>query len=353
MFGVYRFILALNVMLFLILQVPDIGPLAVYSFFILSGFLMTTIMHQSYGYTTSGFKKYCTNRFLRLYPSYWLLALIIVLIIFIVGPNFAVEYHPKMIIPDSVGEVLTNFTMVFPSFHPGEYSPRLAPPAWAITIELFFYVLIGLGISRNKSITWVWFISSILYIIITKFSKGSFLIGYGNILTASLPFSIGAMVFYYQQKVFSIMDKKGYLIYLLFALFICNVIIIPAGEAIFPDFYQQQGWKIRILVTWFNLPLSALITVALLNTKSQKSFFRKFDSFLGNFSYPIYIFHSAAACLVFWFFTQFGTESITKHNGIIFIPALLLTLFVSYLNEKFVNSPIDLYRAKIKKDISP
>ena len=61
MFGVYRFLLALNVVFYHVLDVPGIGPLAVYSFFVLSGFLMTMIMQQTYGYSVTGIKKYAIN----------------------------------------------------------------------------------------------------------------------------------------------------------------------------------------------------------------------------------------------------------------------------------------------------
>jgi peptidoglycan/LPS O-acetylase OafA/YrhL len=68
LFGIFRFTLALNVMIFHVMAIKVIGPYAVYSFFILSGFLMTTIMKNTYGYTVSGFKSYAYNRLLRIFP---------------------------------------------------------------------------------------------------------------------------------------------------------------------------------------------------------------------------------------------------------------------------------------------
>lgn len=47
-------LLAFEVVVFHLLSVPIIGRYAVMSFFVLSGFLMTTIMHQTYGYTLKG-----------------------------------------------------------------------------------------------------------------------------------------------------------------------------------------------------------------------------------------------------------------------------------------------------------
>ena len=91
--GIYRFLLALNVVIFHLLGVPAIGPFAVFSFFVLSGFLMTLIMKETYGYSLSGLSKYAMNRFLRLFPSYWVLLLITILAIGLVGNSNSKAFH--------------------------------------------------------------------------------------------------------------------------------------------------------------------------------------------------------------------------------------------------------------------
>ncbi|MFT5239279.1 MAG: peptidoglycan/LPS O-acetylase OafA/YrhL [Candidatus Promineifilaceae bacterium] len=71
MFGTYRALLAFMVVALHLGGVPIIGPYAVFGFYILSGYLMTTIMHTRYGYSPVGFLQYAVNRALRIYPAYW------------------------------------------------------------------------------------------------------------------------------------------------------------------------------------------------------------------------------------------------------------------------------------------
>ena len=201
MFGIYRFLLALNVVFFHILEIPNIGPFAVYSFFILSGFLMTAIMHKTYSYSPQGFKKYAVNRFLRLFPTYWGLVLVTLIFIAIVGQDFATAFHPKMAMPDTWYHWLANLTLVFPYVTPVDYPVRLAPATWALTIELFFYMLIGLGVSRTKKVTFAWLIASVALLIVNNVSTKQFGLGYGSIFTASFPFALGALLYHYKGQI--------------------------------------------------------------------------------------------------------------------------------------------------------
>ncbi len=70
MFGTYRTFLALMVVA-LHLGGLSMGGYAVFGFYVLSGYLMTLIMQNNYGYSALGFYKYALNRFLRIYPIYW------------------------------------------------------------------------------------------------------------------------------------------------------------------------------------------------------------------------------------------------------------------------------------------
>jgi len=70
MFGTYRTLLALMVVA-LHLGGLSMGGYAVFGFYVLSGYLMTLIMQNNYGYSALGFYKYALNRFLRIYPIYW------------------------------------------------------------------------------------------------------------------------------------------------------------------------------------------------------------------------------------------------------------------------------------------
>jgi peptidoglycan/LPS O-acetylase OafA/YrhL len=56
MFGALRTIWASMVVFGHIFWLSDFGRFAVFGFYILSGYLMTYVMHQSYGYNLAGVK---------------------------------------------------------------------------------------------------------------------------------------------------------------------------------------------------------------------------------------------------------------------------------------------------------
>ena len=81
MFGLYRTLLALMVVGLHLGGIPKIGAYAVFGFYCLSGYLMTFIVLENYGSTVSGILRYAGNRFLRIYPMYFVSIIFTVVII--------------------------------------------------------------------------------------------------------------------------------------------------------------------------------------------------------------------------------------------------------------------------------
>jgi peptidoglycan/LPS O-acetylase OafA/YrhL len=337
MFGIFRFVLAVNVVIYHVLGVPAIGPYAVYSFFVLSGFLMTMIMQETYGYSLKGFKSYAINRFLRLFPVYWALLFIIVIVILIVGESFSLAFHPKMIIPNEPSSWMANLFMVYPSFEPSLYPVRLAPATWALTIELFFYLTIGLGLSKSKQLTTMWFLLSLSWVLWTNFSNSEWGIGYGDIIVASLPFSLGALVYHYKSLLNSIISKVG--IVPILTLFTLNILVVAISYYIVGD----KFWFFNALGEWVNLIFSGLVTILLL--EHGRSFLpKKIDRYLGDLSYPIYIFHWSGASLASWLIGS-------NHKGWIFLWGLSLTILVSIFVNRVVNDNVEKLRNIVRPRI--
>ena len=203
MFGTYRSFLALMVVALHLGGIPQIGAYAVFGFYCLSGYLMTLIMQNTYGYTILGIATYGINRFLRIYPIYWVSILISSALIWLLGSDFSASYKSSMYLPENFLELFKNIVLFFPL----RESPRLTPPAWALTVEIFYYILISLGFSRNKHITIIWFAFSVLYHIFALILDLGWQRRYFTITAASLPFSTGALLFHYRQKYDHYLDK--------------------------------------------------------------------------------------------------------------------------------------------------
>lgn len=339
--GLFRFFLAINVMIFHILKVPNIGPFAVYSFFVLSGFLMTTIMKENYGYSLLGFKIYAFNRFLRLFPLHWVLLLIAFTIVLLVGDDFSSAYNGSFGIPRDVTSILANITLIYPSFHPIEVSPRLSPASWALTVEIFYYILIGIGISKTKKFTIIWAISSLLYWIFQIFNQPGFIAGYGSFAEASLPFSIGALIYYFKQEIWILIQRLfNKPSFALSTLFVINLFVSILFNSI----------ALQMLTTYLNILLTIGIIIALLFEK-KNIVSKRIDRHLGDLSYPLYLFHWSAACLGSWLIWDEPVKGLSYEGIVVFAAALLFTVVISFLVNFTVNNQVNKIRDSVKKKL--
>jgi peptidoglycan/LPS O-acetylase OafA/YrhL len=164
---------------------PVIGGYAVFGFYILSGYLMTLMMQQNYGYTRDGVARYALNRFLRIYPLYWVSCLASLLLMAWFGEDLVRSFHPMIYYPGDLASIMRNVFLFFPN---GE-GPLLTPPAWALTVEIFFYIAIGLGLSKTWRISLVWFPLSVVYTVVVNILGLDWSYKYSAISAASLPFA--------------------------------------------------------------------------------------------------------------------------------------------------------------------
>ncbi len=343
MFGAYRTMLAIWVMAYHLLKIPTIGGYAVFAFFTLSGFLMTTVMHNSYGYDIRGMKGYLKNRFLRLYPMYWMTILLSAIIILFVGSAFAKAFHTALYLPATPADLVTNITMIFPVLFPYELEPRLSPPTWALTLELFFYFCIALGISKNINRTIIWVISSITYYIssyLLDLGEGH---RYGSIFAASLPFSLGALLFFKKEACYRFL-KNTHLSnpILIVSLFTLNAFLFALNAQYSPFRYSGTFEEIG---KYSNIMLS-LLTITALLYRGDEIFNKKIDKFLGDFSYPVYLLHWQCALFAAYVLFSKPVHGLGYDSICNFLAALVLVLALSYMLIATIDKSIEKLRAK-------
>ncbi|MFT6073162.1 MAG: peptidoglycan/LPS O-acetylase OafA/YrhL [Yoonia sp.] len=160
---------------------------AVQGFFVLSGYLMALVVCQVYGYSPRGFIAFASNRLLRLLPSYWVVLCLSVFVILIVGNQTSYTFRRAMYLPQTLPEWMQNATMIFPSWFPSDVKPRLPPATWALTVELFYYALIGLGLFHYKALTWTIFSAALAYHLTTIVLGYGFAFRYSFILDLEGP----------------------------------------------------------------------------------------------------------------------------------------------------------------------
>lgn len=331
MFGMWRLLLACEVLLFHLLYLREIGNWAVISFFVLSGFLMTAVMQQSYGYSGKGLRTFAANRALRLYPSHWFACLFAVFLIGAFGEEAIASYHSAIFLPGTMVEWFQVLSLVYLSPAPIYVEPRLAPPTWALTIELAYYAAIAVGLSRSKTLALAWLAASAIYMLVAiggDLGKSSV---YGSIASGTFPFALGAATYHWREGLGNLLARwrQPQL-----ALIAFRYLLLIATYQIF----DYSNWRIAASFNVLNGLVSALLVAAFF-TLSLSSKAAKADRLAGDYSYPVYLLHwQAGACASFLLFGEkvrgFNAPALQVFALAMVILAILTTICVFLIDRK-------------------
>jgi peptidoglycan/LPS O-acetylase OafA/YrhL len=338
MFGIYRTLLALGIVCVHLGGLwRDVGPHLVFGFYVLSGYLMTLIMHKSYGYTKSGMWYFAVNRFLRVYPIYWATIILSLILMLIFGETISHKFHDAMFFPATIKETLQNVLLIFS--HDG--TPRISPPAWALTVELFFYVAICLGLSRNKLITWVWLIGSIIYHVVALYMHTSWGPRYYPIYAGSLPFAVGALVYHYRSEWLSYFSFRSerlnhWVPMLVAAAMMTNWVI------------GYLTRELRFATMYSSIILSALMVLVLSDKNLLPNIPKSLDKWIGDLSYPIYLNHMLAGLIIYSLLNMMGIDD-GRQSPQILVGGTIIVLLISWVLAVAVGEPIENLRELVKK----
>jgi peptidoglycan/LPS O-acetylase OafA/YrhL len=324
MFGVYRTLLAIAVVADHYLPANGAGTVAVFSFYCLSGFLMTLLMTGAYHGRPVAF---LINRVLRLYPMY-LATVLITLGVALLTPMIAgvsIPADPLTFMRQLVYWVRFD-------------DPRIVPTAWAVTNEIVFYVLIALGISRTLDRTLAWLFISVFLTAYVVANDGAADIHnlYSPVIGASIPFALGATLTHLRNR---IRLRNPYIAAatLIACVLATTLFMSRAGELMTP---LDQQWRL-ILILYANL-VPTVIAIAILYRLDNETW-RTVDDRIGLFSYPIYLLQFVAGemLLAGWlpFLLPLGR----------FVSTLLVTLTLAMLCLVVIDGPVQAVRTRIRK----
>lgn len=318
------------------------GQLAVEVFFMISGFYMALILSEKYTNT----KTFITNRFLKIFPTYWLilvLCLIYQLIYYSNNPTslevFAFfQYQLKpisfilLLIPNlfifgldwtlffglNPQTGLLFFTQNIRLFSPKLYNFTLIPQAWTLSLELFFYLLAPFF---NKLKT-----KYLLIIMAFSLSLRLFLYSRGlnhdpwnyRFFPTELIFFLSGILMYRIYRYIKTKPFKNLSIYSFFFYF---------SFLIYYQFLPHERTKQLILFIF------SFIFIPFIFNLFQKN---KIDRFIGELSYPIYLSHF----LVIDILTHFTN---LNHQNLGITTAIISIIF-SIILIKLIINPIDRFR---------
>lgn len=240
MIGIIRFFLATCVILFhLSGKFPNFGLYAVNCFYVISGYLITMILNTTYNFKLIPF---ATNRFLRLFPSYWLACITgIICIYFIDNPK---DFHLSYGLHISVKEFLANLLLIpwaflsdkiiispFYAFATPEfldfkgYMFRAVTSSWSVAVEITCYFLLWCFVARGYKRTLLAILASIFYHYYSINNSDNIIAIYSPFLAAMLPFSIGSLGYFLsdliERKNKNLVKSVKYQFFSLLLFFFC------------------------------------------------------------------------------------------------------------------------------------
>lgn len=287
--GYFRFLLALLVCANHLWIIGGIGRYAVFSFYILSGYLMTEIVMCKYGTSLTGVYKYAVNRILRIYPMYLMVFILTIASLYILGTDNIKSYDPNLSIPSTMKNWVMNSTLTGMDF---DVKERTVPPSWTLFVELFFYAFIPFAVKMGKKFISLWLLASVVYHLSILLISDKSLLGwderYGTIMAGSLGFAVGC---YFRTYLLEWSASKQ--------AFICSVTAITICY-VFTFIWFLNGpskTQLNIMSTLFfyiNILCSAIIVCKLFTLKQSNT-----SRLLGDFSYPFYLLHLPIGYVVF------------------------------------------------------
>ena len=345
--GFLRLLLALSVVFTHSANVPFFGfvysTIAVQSFFVVSGFYMALILTEKY----KRYFSFILNRFLRIFPLYYAI-LFITIIVYFHGNIFSFVKNWFVISPAAAflviltnvfifGQDFLNFIAVnsggalyfVKDFNNAKHllsAGLLIPQGWTLSLELMFYLIAPFVVKvKNKTILFLISLGLLLRLALYFGLKGSM---HGQwtyfFFPAELVFFFIGIASYRMYKFLkdkNININRRFLAIFATVFFMYNVFysLIPANMQL------KKGAYFLMLI--FGLPLLFLF--------SKNS---KFDRYIADLSYPIYLSH--------FLIIEILTSTVVIPKYLFGAVVAVLSIMVSVILYQFVIKPFDGLRQR-------
>jgi peptidoglycan/LPS O-acetylase OafA/YrhL len=347
--GLIRFLLAYSVVVGHFTYFPTyklVGTdTAVEAFFVLSGFYIAMIWDTQY----NSVKDFWINRFLRLYPAYFVIAAVN-LVVNLIEPGqlqniftfppllsaYLVFTNATMILQDwamflGLQDGHLHFVSNFNDSNPPIWRYLLIPQAWTLGVEISLYILAPLLFIKKFRYIFVVFIASLLLrLYLIQHGQFDDPWNYRFFPSELALFMMGAVAYSIYSKIrfdsnpqlFSLIGKWLTTLIIGFIFF-------------FPNIQASYDFKKGL----FYLLLASAIPYIFYYSKSMK-----WDRFIGELSYPMYLVWALRIDMTGPFVRYFD---ITSENVIGFISYSFI-IGMSILIHLFVERPFEKIRARFR-----
>lgn len=338
MFGLFRYYLAVMVCISHLMpwEFMHFGIYAVLAFFTLSGYLITLSYKQHYSKQEAGLARFYVNRFMRVYPAYFLILMIsIVFVLF--WPEEAFKANERFTWPANSFDWFSNFFVASLTYPNGvRTTSTIVPPAWSLGIELTIWFFIPFFL-KYKKLGAAWVIFSFMAFFYLTLPEHSFLMRYYSIVGNSICFVIGFLMCLYYTNIrhFEVPKWAGYAVLVLYPL------VYPVSFVFWDTIDAQLNSGMYLFI-----PINTIAIIVLSNIKRDPSkvLINKLDEFLGDVSYPLFLCHILCGGFILLLFPE-GFEQRTMPY---FIVSFILSNIVAALMVLVVEENVKKIRAKIR-----
>ena len=332
--GYLRFILALTVTIRHLLLLKLTGTsIAVVGFYCMSGFLITRIIHETYGNSWRGKIYFLLNRLTRIYPIYYMCLIVGLICLYGFGdsgwvissftkPSSWADWSPQIFI--------FGLNIISKNFEPlamnNIYPIRILPPAWSLNVELLYYIFMGVVIGTSLRRMLLWCAVSIGISGYLLWNHYSYDYHYFTIYNSSIFFAAGALAYHSCRYASHIVKLPPALA------------VILGGSLTYIPYILGYSVYENLYFIYLSIPVFMYVLVCLYSPEYAD----KREQFFGNISYPLFLVHWPLSTLfVHWWppFT-FGywaaavSLSLLVSAGIVFINAKLFNEVRNRLRDK-------------------
>ncbi len=339
-----RFFLALEVLVF---HIPEIshhfglpstqnyvflshdkgkGVLAVFWFFVLSGFLLSCLAKKEMGQYRFSIKKFLARRILRIWPVYYLVMTIGIVLYYFILPYLHIPFQNNA----SLSTTVILSYLFLSNILQKVYDPGgILTVTWSVSLEEQFYLLFPFWVTlffKNKSIRWISALTALVIIILTDTFWQPYPSGILEYFELYIEFFVIGILASELLPFFLTLSKwtKKILFFLALILFILS--------------FLTDIVNLNLPVYIFNRIFFGIVAafVILVFSSSDIKITNKIILTGGRISYGIYMYHMIVITGLVYLTKSLLTEFAQNHQTITIIAlnlcAIILTYAVAYIS---------------------
>lgn len=296
----------------------NVGVIAVVSFFLLSGYVMTALVGKYYMRPAQVMSFYADRAF-RIYPQFLFYLFLTLVLISIKRPPD--QFFLNTVSPEMVFLNMLILPLGFINYFPDLLGCLLIPPAWTLGLEMCFYICIPyVMIFRAEKVLYV---LSLVFFVLACFGViNPEVFGYRLLPGVLFIFLCGGMIYKQRNDV-----RPSWPVWSTWLLVLSLFVIVHALGL------DNLGFNKEVLVgILLGIPAVWIL-------RSQKT--GKVDELLGNLSYGVFLNHYA----IKWAFDTYWPSS-----GFGYVVTLLTLSFVmAFFTYRYVEMPFLSYRRRLRR----